>query len=195
MFAARSGAIFIAVKYLERNAWTTLPSAPGAIESTSLNSARYLSSCMHALQTCCAIASICAMTVLDGLNGEWMPPCVSVSSFLLLDTFVNTHLATLALSCALARIGIMTSVKRELPVTSWNRRLKSPSSKESGTTTLSQVASAILVSTHAARWSVSTITASKSAGSDATAARSRCAAGHHSSPLRVHSGECPLSSA
>ena len=36
-----------------------------------------------------------------------------------------------------AFMGIMTSVKSALPVTSWNSRLKSPSSKESGTTTLS----------------------------------------------------------
>ena len=121
------------------------------MDSTSMNNSRYLSSCMHALHTCCAMQSICAMTVLDGLNGEWIPPVVSVSSFLLLDTFVNTHLATRARSMFFAFMGIMTSVKRELPVTSWKSRLKSPSSKESGTTTLSTVASAILVSTHAAR--------------------------------------------
>mmetsp|Transcript_34712 Transcript_34712/g.84982 ORF Transcript_34712/g.84982 Transcript_34712/m.84982 type:complete len:352 (+) Transcript_34712:787-1842(+) len=143
---------------------------------------------MHAAQVCCAKWSIWSITTLGGVNGRLLLAAVTVGSFLLLLTRVNTMRCTRARRCPAARIGIITSVNRALPVTSWNRRLKSRSSKDSGTTTESHTASASLVSTHAARWSVSIMTASKSADRASTAARRRCATGHHCSPLRVHSG-------
>mmetsp|Transcript_3938 Transcript_3938/g.13654 ORF Transcript_3938/g.13654 Transcript_3938/m.13654 type:complete len:276 (-) Transcript_3938:172-999(-) len=128
------------------------------------------------------------MTVFDGLNGDSIPPAVVTASFLLLPTLLNTIRFTRARSWPFAFIGIITSVNSAFPVTSWNSRLKSPSSNDSGTTTDSHDASANFVSTHAARWSVSTKTASKLGGRSSSALASRAPARCHASPLRVHSG-------
>ena len=81
MFAARSGAIFIAVKYADVNAPTTFPATRrgGDVDVAE----QRLVPCIgaHALHTCRAIPSICAMTVWLGLNGESMPPPVTHGSF------------------------------------------------------------------------------------------------------------------
>ena len=134
------------------------------------------------------MASICAITVALGLNGEAIPPSVVTGSFFVDATFVNTIAETFAVSVPDSSMGTITSVKSAFPVTSWNRRLKSPSSKERGTTTFSHAANASFVSAHAARWSVSTKTAPKSPGKRAIAARSARAAPRHPSPRRAHSG-------
>ena len=134
------------------------------------------------------MASICAITVCEGLNGERMPPSVITASFRVDATFVNTIALTRARSAPALRIGTITSANSAFPVTSWNNRLKSPSSKERGTTHDSHVASASFVNTHAAKWSVSMNTAPKSPGRAATAARSARAAPSQPSPRRAHSG-------
>ena len=136
------------------------------------------------------MASICAITVALGLNGERMPPSVINASFFVDATFVNTNAFTRAARTFAARMGTITSVNSAFPVTSWNRRLKSPSSKERGTMTFSQLASASFVNTHAARWSVSTKTAPKSSGSASSATRSFRAAKSQPSPRRAHRGIC-----
>eukprot|EP00976_Prorocentrum_cordatum_P058992 1174253-Prorocentrum_minimum.AAC.1 len=76
-------------------------------------------------------------------------------------------------------MGIITSVKRALPVGSWNSRAKSLSSRLSGTIVRSMAPSASLVRGEEAKWSVSTNT-HQSPLRAATAFLSCCAAGHQS---------------
>ena len=113
-------------------------------------------------------------TVRTGYRNDasHQPPSVITASFRVDATFVNTIALTRARSAPALRIGTITSANSAFPVTSWNNRLKSPSSKERGTTHDSHVASASFVNTHAAKWSVSMNTAPKSPGRAATAARS-----------------------
>ena len=75
-----------------------------------------------ALCTCLAMASICAITVCEGLNGERMPPSVMTASFRVDATFVNTIALTRARSAPGRRIGTITSANSAFPVTSWNNR-------------------------------------------------------------------------
>mmetsp|Transcript_5950 Transcript_5950/g.19800 ORF Transcript_5950/g.19800 Transcript_5950/m.19800 type:complete len:359 (-) Transcript_5950:128-1204(-) len=183
-FAAKSGTSFMAVKYFLRNC----EFVPAMKSSFSSNSAAYLLSEWHALCTCDAIASICAATVFVGLNGESIPPSVVTGSFFVLVTLVNTMRNTRARHVPFSIMGSITSVKSALPVTSWNSRLKSPSSKDSGTTVFAQHASASFVKTHAARWSVSTKTAWKGSGNASIARRNLFAHACQPSPRRAHSG-------
>mmetsp|Transcript_27059 Transcript_27059/g.75607 ORF Transcript_27059/g.75607 Transcript_27059/m.75607 type:complete len:241 (-) Transcript_27059:87-809(-) len=113
-----------------------------------------------------------------------MPPC-SAEAFFMAVTRLNTSLCTRARSRPSSCRPCSTS-HRELPVGSMNMRLKSLSSRDTGTTRESAAARAILVQGAFVRWSVSTNTTVEG-GSASSACLRRAAATRHSSSSRGRS--------